>query len=100
MWNEFVYAQIRKKTGSHISNVDLSKYIVLGTILTFLFVSGVSVRKWHESVRVYAAFVEDEYVAFGMCDDFEILGGWVSPEEIGVDDVYVAPFVERVSYLV
>lgn len=32
-----------------------------------------------------------------MCDDFEILGGWVSPEEIGVDDVYVAPFVEGVS---
>ena len=95
MWNEFVYAQVRKKTGSHINNVDLFKYIVLETILTFLFVSGVSVRKWHESVRVYDAFVEDESVAFGRCDDFEILGGWVSPEEIGVDDVYVAPFVER-----
>ena len=43
--NEFAYAQKRKKTGSHINNVDLFKYIVLETILTFLFVSGVSVRK-------------------------------------------------------
>ena len=55
--------------------------------------SGVSVRKWNESVRVYDAFDEEESVAFGTCDDFEILGGWVSPEEIGIDDVYVALFV-------
>ena len=49
------------------------------------------------SVRVYDAFVEDESVAFGTCDDFEMLGAWVSPEEIGVDDVYVASIVEGVS---
>ena len=45
-------------------------------------------------------FVEDESVAFGTCDDFEMLGGWVSPEEIGVNDVHVASIVEGVSKLV
>ena len=63
---------------------------------TFLSVLGESVRKRHESVRVYA-FVEDESVAFGACYDFEMLGGGVSPEEIGVDYIDVASFVERLS---
>ena len=34
---------------------------------TFLSVLGESVRKRHESVRVYDAFVEDKSVAFGAC---------------------------------
>ena len=38
-------------------------------------------------VCVYDTFVEDESVSFSSCDDFEIFGGWVSPEEVGVDDV-------------
>ena len=64
---------------------------------TFLSVLGESVRKRHESVRVYDAFVEDESVAFGACYDFEMLGGGVSPEEIGVDYIDVASYVERLS---
>ena len=68
-----------------------------GNDLHFLFVSGVFVRKWHKNVRVCDAFVEDESAAFGTCDGFEMLGGWVSPEEIGVNDGYVASIVEGVS---
>ena len=76
---------------------------------TFSSVLGESVRKRHESVRVYDqepirlmgscydAFVEDKSVAFGACDDFEMLGGRVSPEEIGVDYIDVASFIERLS---
>ena len=55
----------------------------------------VSVRKRLESVRAYDAFVEDEPVAFGSCDDTKMFGGGVSPEEVRVDDVNVASFVER-----
>ena len=55
----------------------------------------VSVRKRLESVRVYDAFVEDESVAFGSCDHTKMFGGGVSPEEVRVDDVDVASFVER-----
>ena len=47
--------------------------------------------------RVYDAFVEDESLAYGACDDHEMLGGGVSPEEIGVDHIDVASFVERLS---
>ena len=47
-----------------------------------------------ESVRVYDAFVEDESVAFGSCDDTKMFGGGVSPEEVRVDDIDVASFVE------
>ena len=50
----------------------------------------VSVWKRFESVRVYDAFVEDESVEFGACDDLEMFGGWVSVEEVGVDDGDVA----------
>ena len=60
----------------------------------------VSVRKRHESVRVYDAFVEDESVSFSPCDDFEMFGGFVSPEEVGVDDVDVASFLERLCEFV
>ena len=56
---------------------------------------GVSVRKRGEGGRVYDTFVEDESVAFGTRDNPKMLGGWVSPEEIGVDDIDVASFVER-----
>ena len=67
---------------------------------TFSSVLGESVRKRHESVRVYDAFVEDKSVAFGACDDFEMLGGRVSPEEIGFDYIDVASFIERLSNFV
>ena len=60
-------------------------------------VLGVSVRKRGKGRRVHDAFVEDESVAFGACYDFEMLGGGVSPEEIGVDYIDVASFVERLS---
>ena len=59
---------------------------------TFKLHGWVSVRKRHESVRVYDAFVEDESVSFSPCDDFEMFGGWVSVEEVGVDDMDVASF--------
>ena len=61
----------------------------------FLQHDSVSVRKRFESVRVNDAFVEDESVAFGSCDDTKMFGGGVSPEEVRVDDVDVASFVER-----
>ena len=64
---------------------------------TFVSVLGESVRKQHENVRVYDAFVEDESVAFGECYDFEMLGSGFSPEEIGVDYIDVVLFVERLS---
>ena len=60
----------------------------------------VSVRKRHESFRVFDAFVKDESVAFGTFDDSEVLGGEVSPEETGAHHIDVASFVERLSDLV
>ena len=53
-----------------------------------------------EGVRVHDAFVEDESVAFGTCDDSEVFGGRVPPEEIGVDDINVTSFVERLGDLI
>ena len=53
----------------------------------------VSVRKRHESVRVYDTFVEDESLAFCPCDDCEVFGGGVSPEEVGVDDIDIPSFI-------
>ena len=40
-------------------------------------------------------FVKDEFIVFGLCDDMKMFGGWVSPEEVRVDDIDVASFVER-----
>ena len=34
----------------------------------------------------------EESVSFSPCDDFEMFGGGVSPEEVGVDDGDVASF--------
>ena len=51
--------------------------------------------KQHESVWVYDAFVEDESASFGACDDSEVFGGLVSPDEIGVDHSNLASFVQR-----
>ena len=65
-------------------------------ILHFLSVLRVSVQKWLESVRVNDAFVEDESVAFRACGDFEMFGGRVSQEEIGVEHINVTSFVERI----
>ena len=53
-----------------------------------------------EGVGVYDAFVEDESVAFGACDDSEVFGGGLPPKEIGVDDVNVSLFVERLGDLI
>ena len=49
---------------------------------------------------VYDAFVEDESVAFGACDDSEMLGSGIPRKEIGVDDINVASFVERFGDLI
>ena len=48
----------------------------------------------------YDAFVEDESIAFGVSDDSEMLGGGVSPEEIGVDHIDVPSFVQRLNDLI
>ena len=40
-----------------------------------------------EGVGVYDAFVKDESVAFGACDDSEMLGSGIPSKEIGVDVV-------------
>ena len=53
-----------------------------------------------ESVLVNDPFVEDESVAFGVRCYFELFGGWVSVEEVGVDDRDVPSFVERIKNFV
>ena len=53
-----------------------------------------------ESVLVYDPFVEDESVAFGVRCYFELFGGWVSVEEVGVDDRDVPSFVEGIKNFV
>ena len=63
-------------------------------------VLGVSIGVRLEGVRIHDAFVKDESVAFGTCDDSEVFGGGIPPEEIGVDDINVTSFVERLSDLI
>ena len=63
-------------------------------------VLGVSVRKRGKGRRVHDAFVEDESVAFGTCDHSKMFAGGIPPEEIGIDHIDVAPFVERLRDLV
>ena len=75
-------------------------YSVISVFTIILSVLGVSVGKRFESVRVNDVFVQDKSIAFGTWDDSEMLGGWVSPEEIGVDHIDVASFVERLRDLV
>ena len=60
----------------------------------------VSVGIGLERDLVYDPFVEDESVTFGVRGYFEPFGGWVSVEEVGVDDRDVASFVERLCDLV
>jgi len=48
-----------------------------------------------EGGGVNDTFVEDESVAFGVRGYFELFGGWVSVEEVRVDDGDVTAFVER-----
>ena len=55
----------------------------------------VSVGMGHEGGRVYDMFVEDKSVAFGVRGYFELFGGWVSVEEVGVDDGDFTAFFER-----
>ena len=57
----------------------------------------VSVGVGLERVLVNDPFVEDESVAFGVRCYFELFGGWVSVEEVGVDDRDVPSFVERIK---
>ena len=57
----------------------------------------VSVGVGLESVLVNDPFVEDESVAFGVRSYFELFGGWVSVEEVGVDDRDVPSFIERIK---
>ena len=63
-------------------------------------VLGVSVGKRGEGRRVHDAFVEDESVTFGACDHLKMFGGGIPPEEIGIDHIHVASFVERLCDLV
>ena len=63
-------------------------------------VLGVSVGKRGEGGRVHDAFVEDESVAFGACDHPKMFGGGIPPEEIGIDHIDVASFVERLRDLI
>ena len=35
----------------------------------------------------------EESVSFSPCDDFEMFGGGISPEEVRVDDVDIASFI-------
>jgi len=55
----------------------------------------VAVGIGHEGGRVYDTFVEDESVAFGVRAYFELFGGWVSVEEVGVDESDVTAFLKR-----
>ena len=66
----------------------------------YTVVLGVSVRKRGEGRRVHDAFIEDKSVAFGACDHSKMFGGGIPPEEIGVDHIDVASFVERLRDLV
>ena len=61
----------------------------------FTLATGVSVWKRGKRRRVNDAFVEDESVAFRACDDPKIFGCGISPEEIGIDDINIASFVQR-----
>ena len=63
-------------------------------------VLGVSVRKRGEGRRVHDALIEDESVAFGACDHSKMFGGGIPPEEIGVDHIDVASFVEGLCNLI
>ena len=55
----------------------------------------VAIGVGHKGGRVYDTFVEDESVAFRVRGYFELFGGWVSVEEVGVDDGDVTAFFER-----
>ena len=55
----------------------------------------VAVGVGHEGGRVYDTFVEDESVAFGARCYFQLFGGLISVEEVGVDDGDVTAFLER-----
>ena len=85
-------------TDRFLRNQSKNELVISFTI--FLCGLAVSIRKQHESVGVYDAFVEDKSVAFVACQDSEMLGGGVSPEEIGVDHIDVASFVERLCDLI
>ena len=70
-------------------------YSIISLFTIILSVLGISVGKRGEGGRVHDAFVEDESVTFGACDHSKMFGGGVPPEEIGIDHVDVASFVER-----
>ena len=66
----------------------------------YTVVLDVSVRKRGKGRRVQDAFVEDESVTFGACDHSKMFGGGIPPEEIGIDYIDVASFVERLRDLI
>ena len=66
----------------------------------YTVVLGVSVGKRGEGRQVHDAFVEDESVTFGAFDHSKMFGGRIPPEEIGIDHIDVASFVERLCDLV
>ena len=67
-------------------------------LLLFTLATGISIWKRCKGRRVNDAFVEDKSVAFRACDDPKMLGGGISPEEVGVDDINIALFVQRLRH--
>ena len=47
----------------------------------------VSIRIGLEGVRIDHTFVKHQSISFGAWTHFELFGGWMSGEEIGIDDV-------------
>ena len=63
--------------------------------MTGSLATAISIGKRGKGHRVYDAFVEDDFVAFGACNVSEMFGGGVPPKEVGVDHIDVASFVQR-----
>ena len=108
VWNKLCRSNSRWPPKCHFRPTPLATVFVyvrgsIATVPEVVFsrgILGVSIGVRLEGVGVHDAFVEDESVAFGTCDDSEVFGGGIPPEEIGVDDINVTSFVERLSDLI
>ena len=59
----------------------------------------VSIRIGLEGVRIDYTFVKHQSISFGAKTHFELFGGRMSGEEIGIDDVDVSAFIKRIRQL-
>ena len=50
----------------------------------------VSIRIGLEGVRIDHTFVKQQSISFGAWTHFELFGGWMSGEEIGIDVINVS----------